>query len=598
MTTCRRFTLPLPILLAVGALCLVSCGGGGQRFFETQLERAETLSPVEVAVLLGFGTLISEDLSCASAGVLAARDILPFGLATLGCFLGIWIGDLGLYALGRFGGRRLLRRAPFRWWIGEKRVVQGEQLFQRHGGKLVFGSRFLPGSRVPVYVAAGILEFPFWKFALFMALACAVWTPLLVGFSMKLGDALLDWLAVYEKTVWVAFVGVVIAVWLVARVLEFGFTHRGRRRLVSAWSRLTEWEFWPMWVFYPPVGAYLLVLAIKHRSLTLFTLANPGIPQGGLALESKSEILSSFGPGTAEGDDPIARFVLVDAGAAEGRFETVREFMKENALGFPLVLKPDIGERGQGVAIVKSEREARSYLEDCEHPVIGQEFVPGLEFGVFYVRRPGDARGELLSITEKVLPTVTGDGERTLEELILDDPRAVKMAKFFLDQWAYHLGEIPSKGEVIRLTELGTHCRGAVFRDGRSHATDALLEAIESLSRRFDGFYFGRYDLRVPSVADLEAGRNFKVLELNGVTSESTHIYEPGRSLFAAYRDLFRQWRFAFEIGAANRERGLRPTTASEVWQLLRAHARHDWFETPPVENPKAEPQAERRDDE
>lgn len=597
MTTRRRFTLALPILLGIGVLCLASCGGGGQPFFETQLQRAETLSPVEVAVLLGVGTLISEDLSCASAGVLAAREILPFGLASLGCLLGIWLGDLGLYALGRFGGRRLLRRAPFRWWIGEKRVVQGEQLFQRHGGKLVFGSRFLPGSRVPVYVAAGILQFPFWKFALFMALACAVWTPLLVGFSMKLGDALLDWLAVYEKTVWVAFVGVVIAVWLVARILEFGFTHRGRRRLVSAWSRLTEWEFWPMWVFYPPVGACLLFLAIKHRSLTLFTLANPGIPQGGLALESKSEILSAFEPGSGEEEeeDPIARFALVEAGTPEQRFGIVREFMEDHALGFPLVLKPDIGERGQGVAIVASECEARSYLENCEHPVIAQEFVPGLEFGVFYVRRPGEARGQLLSITEKVLPTVTGDGERTMEALILDDPRAVKMAKFFLDQWAYHLGEIPAKGEVIRLTELGTHCRGAVFRDGRNHATEALLEAIESLSRRFEGFYFGRYDLRVPSVADLEAGRHFKVLELNGVTSESTHIYEPGRSLFAAYRDLFQQWRLAFEIGAANRDRGLRPTTAGEVWQLLRAHARHDWFETPPVENPGLESAGEER---
>lgn len=581
-------TIPRPpalfslLIVAASGLVLVACSGskgGGEDFFATQLDRAEQLSPAEVAALLAVGTLLSEDLSCASAGVLASRSVLPYWLATLGCFLGIWIGDLGLYALGRFGGRKLLGRVPFRWWIGEKRVVQGEQLFLRHGGKLVFGSRFLPGSRVPVYVAAGVLRFPFWKFALFMALACAAWTPLLVGFSMKLGDALLDWLAVYEKAIWLVFVAVVLAVWLVARVLEYGFTHRGRRRLVSGWARLTEWEFWPMWLFYPPVAIYVLIQGIRHQCLTLFTLANPGIPQGGIALESKSQILSSFGNDREE----IARFRLLSERDATNRITDFRAFFDEENLEYPVVLKPDVGERGQGVAIVTSEAEAVLYLQSCEHPVIAQEFVSGLEFGVFYVRRPGEERGEILSITEKLLPSVTGDGERSLEELILDDSRAVKMADFFLGKWAHHLAEVPPEGKSIRLTELGTHCRGAVFRDGGGHATEALLATIDSLSREFDGFYFGRYDLRVPSIADLEAGRDLRILELNGVTSESTHIYEPGRSILAAYRDLFRQWRIAFQIGDDNRQRGMEPTSLREVWGTIRAHAHHDWFETPPV---------------
>ena len=54
-----------------------------------------------------------------------------------------------------------------------------------------------------------------------------------------------------------------------------------------------------------------------------------------------------------------------------------------------------------------------------------QEYVHGLEFGLFYVRRPSEERGRIFSITEKRLPVVTGDGERSLEELILDDERAV-----------------------------------------------------------------------------------------------------------------------------------------------------------------------------
>lgn len=61
------------------------------------------------------------------------------------------------------------------------------------------------------------------------------------------------------------------------------------------------------------------------------------------------------------------------------------------------------------------------------------------------------------------------------------------------------------------------------------------------------------------------AGRNLKIIELNGVTSEATHIYDPKLSLFDAYRVLFRQWRIAFEIGNLNRARGIYPASVGEL---------------------------------
>ena len=63
-------------------------------------------------------------------------------------------------------------------------------------------------------------------------------------------------------------------------------------------------------------------------------------------------------------------------------------------------------------------------------------------------------------------------------------------------------------------------------------------------------------------------GRNFKVVELNGVTSEATHIYDPANGLLAAYRVLFKQWRLAFEIGALCRARGARVTPLFELLTL------------------------------
>jgi hypothetical protein len=234
-----------------------------------------------------------------------------------------------------------------------------------------------------------------------------------------------------------------------------------------------------------------------------------------------------------------------------------------------VVLKPDLGQRGSGVRIVRSDEELRDYLSQVTGDLIIQEYIAGAEFGVFYYRHPESPRGTIFSITEKRFPVVRGDGKSTLERLILADERAVCMAKFYLDKQSDHLEEVLSAGEERQLVELGTHCRGAIFLDGIWVKTDALEEAIDRLSKKFAGFYFGRYDIRVPSIEDFKRGENFKVIELNGVTSEATHIYDPRNTLIEAYRILFKQWRLAFEIGAQNLARGAKPTNLKELLRSL-----------------------------
>jgi hypothetical protein len=126
------------------------------------------------------------------------------------------------------------------------------------------------------------------------------------------------------------------------------------------------------------------------------------------------------------------------------------------------------------------------------------------------------------------------------------------------------LEEVPALGEVVRLVEIGTHCRGAIFVDGMKYKIAALEDAVEELARSFEGFYFGRFDLRAPSLEAFGEG-DFKVLELNGVSSESTHIYDPKYRLVDAWGILCRQWRLAFEVGARNRARGFEPASLREV---------------------------------
>jgi hypothetical protein len=233
--------------------------------------------------------------------------------------------------------------------------------------------------------------------------------------------------------------------------------------------------------------------------------------------------------------------------------------MSTHGLDFPIVLKPDQGERGAGVAIIKSERELSAYLRRATAATIIQEYIAGREYGVFYYRYPESVTGRIFAITDKRFPVLTGDGVATLEQLILRDERAVSMARTYCEQHRERLLTVPAAGERIQLVELGTHCRGAIFLDGAQLKTPALEEAIDCLSKGYEGFYFGRYDIRTPSEADFTAGRNFKVVELNGVTSEATNIYDPQNGLASAYKTLFAQWRIAFEIGAQHRLRGAEP---------------------------------------
>ena len=223
--------------------------------------------------------------------------------------------------------------------------------------------------------------------------------------------------------------------------------------------------------------------------------------------------------------------------------------------------------------VARSRDDAARALENARGDLLVQAFVEGPEFGLFYARRPDEPRGRILSITEKHLPRVVGDGVRSLEELILADERTLPMYRFFLEKEADRLAWVPAANESVSLGDLGSHCRGATFLDGAHLATPALEAAVDALSRSFPGFFFGRYDVRSASVAELAEGR-FLVLELNGVTSEVTHVYDPRHSVFAAWRALLAQWQLAFEIGDANARVGARVSSWAELGRAVLDHFR------------------------
>jgi hypothetical protein len=399
-----------------------------------------------------------------------------------------------------------------------------------------------------------------------MVIAAALWTPLLVGVAALLTRWGLSQGHLAPATGAVAICAAMI---VPLQVLRSASTYRGRRTLVGFWRRITRWEFWPPWLFYPPIVGWIVLLMIRYRSLTVFTASNPGMPGGGFVGESKKAILEALTVGGAN----VAPFIAIDPDQPEFATElAVDNFLEIH--GLPVVLKPDQGQRGSGVEIVRDREHLHARLANAGDTLILQAFVPGVEFGVFYARRPHEARGRILSLTEKHFPSVIGDGRRTLDELILDDRRAVAMSNTYRRTCRDDVARVVAAGEEVALCELGSHCRGAVFLDGRRLVTPALTAAVERASRAFPGFSFGRFDMRAPSIEAFIEGE-FSILELNGVTSEPTHIYDQSCSLLEAYRVVAATWSLAFAIGHDHAAAGARVWSLRELLGMYGAHRRY-----------------------
>ncbi len=355
------------------------------------------------------------------------------------------------------------------------------------------------------------------------------------------------------------------------------FQPRFRDRLGIKLSRLARWEFWPAWAFYPPIVAYIFARSARATPFMAVTAANPCLKASGIIGETKQDALR---PLQANAPDYVAEFTMLrfDQPLVE-RIDALRRFIGAGP-GYPVVLKPDIGQRGRGVAVIRNEMQAADYLAAALDDVVLQRHIGGAEFGVFVYRDPKTARVEVLSIVNKCFPTVTGDGHRSLGELILDDPRARLIAPGLFERFVTRLDEIPAAETVVPLVEIGAHCRGALFLDGHPFKTEALRLVMTAIVDAVPGYHFGRIDLRCPDEQALRTGRGIKVMEMNGVTAESAHIYQPGTPLLVAWRAMIAQWQLAIEIGEANAAAGAPTISFIELLKLWRADMKRGerWF--------------------
>ncbi len=312
--------------------------------------------------------------------------------------------------------------------------------------------------------------------------------------------------------------------------------------------RLFNWELWPFYVLYFPIGFAWFWYCLRARSFWFFSSSNPTITFGGFEGESKKEMYEQLPPSSY----PQTIYILHDL-----PFDEVLCLIKEHGFTYPFIVKPDVGMKGILFRKIENEEQLRKYHERMPVEYIVQALVEmPVELSVFYYRHPRQQKGTISGFIQKELLEVYGDGTSTLWELILQHPRARLRLEEMRHRHEHRLDRVLPRGQHFYLSYAGNHNRGARFINLYHLVDEKLLQVFDDLSHYTDKFYYGRYDIKCNSLDDLREGKNFLILEFNGCGAEPNHIYDAGISIWQAYREILKHWKALYEISKHNHENG------------------------------------------
>lgn len=325
-------------------------------------------------------------------------------------------------------------------------------------------------------------------------------------------------------------------------------------------------EYWPWWLIYLPVFPLYFWQALRMRRAAFFTNVNPAIDMGGFFGERKSGIYARLP------EDCYPTTVRISAGTPA---HEALALAYAAGIAFPLIVKPDVGERGEGVRKLFDRTRMLEALGEVGVDMLVQGLASGNhEFGLMFARNPSTGYTALLSITGKRFLSVTGDGVRDIDGLLALTFRGNRQRNRLGTYASALLQRVPQPGERVQVEPIGNHCRGTTFIDAAQLRTPALENAVNDLLGATTGLYYGRLDVRAESEEALRAGA-FTVIELNGVSSEPGHIYDPSWSIWRCWAELVRHVRHIGAISSKLQEQGEEPATLHAL--VCRCEAHFGW---------------------
>lgn len=315
------------------------------------------------------------------------------------------------------------------------------------------------------------------------------------------------------------------------------------------WQRIYQYEFWPFWVFYGALTPLYLLYAIRAKSLMYFCNVNPHLRFGGFYDYPKYELIQQL----------PKKYIPETLSISQKNISTFQPPY------YPIVVKPNKGERGKDVAILYHPTDWENYKKTVKEELILQELIDfPLEFGLFYIRYPDQEKGYVWSITGKEFLAVKGDGKKNLRRLIAENPRTHGQEKELYLKFSNRLDEVLEVGETLQLSKIGNHFKGTTFLDASHLITEKLNQKVDEIIQTLPDFFYGRLDVKTKSIEDLQQG-NFIILELNAANSEATQLYDPQYSVFRAWAIAAELLEIQFQIAQQNKQRGF----AYLAWQPL-----------------------------
>ncbi len=337
---------------------------------------------------------------------------------------------------------------------------------------------------------------------------------------------------------------------------------RLKLKIKTLYIKFRYWEYWNSNLVYLPILPYLLYLMIKSRDFFFFIGANPGIENGGFILESKWKIQERFG------QKYFPKTTLIKKNNDLKTLEIERNFT------YPFIAKPDIGAKGVGVTLIHNLSELERYHQKCPLDYLIQEKIDLVyEIGLFYVKMPNEKEGKITGIVRKENIRIVGDGTSTILNLLKKNKRYLLQLKA-LKQIINHeiLNKVLAKGELFLLLDIGNHSRGSLFLDASIQITNKLTYTFNEICNSFEGFYFGRLDIKFENWEELEIGENFVIIEVNGSGSEPTHIYDPKNKLFFAWKEIMKHWNMMMKISNQNSKKGIEKLSLKEGFRLFKRY--------------------------
>jgi hypothetical protein len=230
---------------------------------------------------------------------------------------------------------------------------------------------------------------------------------------------------------------------------------------------------------------------LAARNLVFYTAVNPGILNSGIGSESKFTTLQLLPK------EYIPKSVLHKETSAIA--DTLKG-IEAQGISYPMIVKPDIGFRGLLVKKIEDEQSLVNYLKKYPVDFIIQEFLTHeYECGVFYYRHPNE-----------------------------------------------------EKGTSLKLSSIGNHSKGTRFINGNHLINKELEESLNKLNHQVEGWFYGRLDVKYNSLEELNQGK-FKILELNGILAEPTHIYDATKmSYWKALKTIRTHWKQLYKIARYN----------------------------------------------